>query len=98
MCHILASSAPLWGGSSPPGFLVSLPAGKPVIAQNIVDLRPGQVKHIGFDLLGKIEVRTVGKEAFRLLVDFQIALPPPGPVGFGRRAIGDPVMVEVPPF
>ena len=39
------------------------------IAQDIIDLRSGQIEHVGLDLLGKIVVLSFGEEILCFLVD-----------------------------
>ena len=39
------------------------------IAQDVINLRSGQIEHIGLDLLGKIVVLAFGEEILRFLID-----------------------------
>ena len=65
------------------------------IAQDVIDLRSGQIEHVGLDLLGKIVVLAFGEEILRFLVDFQIAVPPPWLIRPGYRPFRCAVMVEL---
>ena len=74
---------------------ILLPPRQRGIAQDVIDLRSGQIEHVGFDLLGKIVVLAFGEEVFRFFVDFQIAVPPPGLIRFGRGSLRHAVVVKV---
>lgn len=74
---------------------ILLPPRQRGIAQDVIDLCSGQIEHVGFDLLGKIVVLAFGEEILRFLIDFQIAVPPPGLIRFGRGSLRHAVVVKV---